>query len=117
MTRVMVVCGLVLLAAGLLLGLLPGSAPGASSESMNCGSPWVRSHADEQRSKSVDALANAMAGGGLAKDYRAECDDALGSRGVFGGVLGGLGLVTLIGVGLVVARRQSGPTSGPSVSA
>lgn len=105
-TGALVAIALGLLGIGLLLGLIPGSI-GPSSDSLSCGSPWVRDTAAIEREGRIDDLADAMLGMNLRDtDYAAKCDDALDARGIFGGALAGLGALTLVGVAVV--RRPKG---------
>lgn len=94
-----------LIGLGLLLGFVPSSAQGATA-SFSCGSPWSPDTKEMDHQKYIDDLANSMAGSSVwSTDYRQRCDDAFGGRGVFGGVLAGLGALALLGV--AVARRPT----------
>jgi hypothetical protein len=112
--KLMTAAGAALLIIGIILGVTPGHASGAlgMDSPISCGSPWFRDHTGEQHAAAVDNLATSMEGGGPAAGnrYRIACDDATGTRGVFAWVLAGLGLLTLIGLGLIAAQRRSGGT-------
>lgn len=100
------VTGLLMLITGLLLGLIPGSV----SDTFSCGSPWVRDTTMIDAANRGADLGSALAGqGSSSTDYRTMCGDALDGRGAFGGVLAGLGVLTLLGVALMNAQRSSGP--------
>jgi hypothetical protein len=106
------ITGLLVLALGLLLGLIPGSVTTASG-STPCGSPWVRDNrlvdaATEGSRLGADLIGSQLGRRYESTDYRALCDDALGGRGAFGGVLAGLGALTLLGAALVNAQRTAG---------
>lgn len=107
--RVLIAAGLAALLLGLLLGLVPGGPAGVT-----CGSPWVRDTAMIDAANRGADIGAALAGSSrLTTDYRALCDDALGERGVFGGVLAGFGVLTLLGVALMNSR--SGQSRSESV--
>jgi hypothetical protein len=100
-TGVLVAIAAGLIGLGLLLGLSPGSAMGAT-KSFSCGSPWSPDTKEMDHQRYIDDLANSMAGSKVwSTDYRERCDDAFGGRGVFGGVLAGLGALALVGVAVV----------------
>ncbi|PWK81711.1 hypothetical protein C8D88_116123 [Lentzea atacamensis] len=102
------ITGLLVLIVGLLLGFVPGSAEGVP-----CGSPWSRDTAMIDAANRGADLGSALAGRGSSSvDYRAICGDALDGRGVFGGVLAGLGVLTLLGAALVNARQTTGVDNG-----
>lgn len=114
-TGVLIAIAATLLGIGVLLGLSPSSAMGATKE-FSCGSPWVRDAKEMDHQKYIDDLANAMAGRSVwATDYRESCDDALGTRGVFAWILSGLGAVALIGVAIARQPRKT-PTVSPSLT-
>lgn len=105
--KLMIGTGLAAIALGALLGLIPGSITSTGDTTYTCGSPWIRDHSGEQTANLSQSIANALTGQSVySVDYRAKCDDALGSRGVFGGVIAGLGVLALLGVGLVSAQKQ-----------
>lgn len=105
-----------LIGLGLLLGLSPGSAQGATKE-FSCGSPWSQNTKEMDRQAYVDDLANSMAGSSVwSTDYRERCEDAFGGRGVWGGVIGGLGAMLLVGVAVTRGPKQEAapaPESAP----
>jgi hypothetical protein len=87
-----------LIGLGVILGLAPGSAQGAT-KSFSCGSPWNVNTKEISRQEYLDDLANSMVGSKMwATDYRQRCDDELGTRGVFAWILVGLGALALVGV-------------------
>lgn len=105
--------GGVLLLIGLLLGLIPGSV----SDTVSCGSPWVRDTAMIDAADRGSRLGADLIGSYAGREfestsYRALCNDALDTRGVFGGVLAGFGVLTLLGMALVNARRSSDSVNG-----
>lgn len=105
-TGVLVAIAAGLIGLGLILGLAPGSAQGAT-KTFSCGSPWSPDTKEMDHQKSIDALANSMAGSRVwDTDYRERCADAFSGRGVWGGALAGLGALTLVGVAVV--RRPKG---------
>lgn len=104
--KLMAGAGLAAVIAGSLLGLIPASITSTGDTNYTCGSPWIRDHSGEQSANTSQAIANALIGQSVyAVDYRAKCDDALGSRGVFGGVIAGFGVLALLGVGLIAAQQ------------
>lgn len=110
-TGVLVAIAAGLIGLGLILGLAPGSAQGAT-KTFSCGSPWSPDTKEMDHQKSIDALANSMAGSRVwDTDYRERCDDSFGGRGVWGGALAGLGALMLIGV--AIARRPVQQATAP----
>lgn len=110
-TKQLAAAGGVLLLVGLLLGLIPGSVSDVS-----CGSPWVRDTAMIDAADRGSRLGADLIGSYAGREfdstsYRALCSDALDTRGVLGGVLAGLGALTLVGAALVNARQTTGPVS------
>lgn len=105
--RVLLGIGLAVTVLGLLLGLIPGSV-----SDVPCGSPWVRDTATTDAATRGSRLGSDLIGGQVGRrfestDYTQMCSDELGSRGVVGGVLAGLGVLTLLGAALVSVNRTS----------
>jgi hypothetical protein len=102
--------GLVLVATGLCIGLIPGSA-GYGSASFSCGSAWVRDHNAEQARASAATIDDAQHGLGGVVDEQANftslCDEVLAGRAVSAIILAGLGAATLIASYVVVAVRYN----------
>jgi hypothetical protein len=99
----LVVTGLLVLIAGCLLGLIPGSAG-----TVPCGSPWIRDTAMiDAANRGADLGSTAIGRGSSSTDYAVICGNELDSRGVFGGVLAGLGVLALLGAGVVNANRAT----------
>jgi hypothetical protein len=97
----LIVTGLLVLIAGCLLGLIPGSA-GA----VPCGSPWIRDTAMiDAANRGADLGSTAIGQGSSSTDYATLCGSELDGRGVFGGVLAGFGVLTLLSAGVVNANR------------
>lgn len=107
-TKQLAAAGGVLLLIGLLLGLIPGSV----SDTFSCGSPWVRDTTMTDAADRGADLGSALAGQRNTTSYRQQCADVLDTRGVWGGALAGLGVLTLLGVALVNAQRSSDSVSG-----
>ncbi len=102
-TRTLIGVSLAVLVLGLALGLVPGSAMGATN-SFSCGSPWVRDTESISRQNHIDGLSDALSGGSgtvTTTKYAQRCDDELDTRGIVAGVLAGLAALTLIGVAVV----------------
>lgn len=110
-TGVLVAIAAGLIGIGLLLGLSPSSAQGATKE-FSCGAPWSPDTKAMGHQKDIDDLANSMAKSKVwSVDYRERCDDAFGARGVFAWVVLGAGVLLLGGV--AVARK---PQAEPKVA-
>jgi hypothetical protein len=105
-TRALVAAGLAVLLLGLLLGLIPGSINTGASE-ITCGSPWVRDTTMTDAANRGAELGSALAGRESSSNYGQVCSDALGGRGVLGGVLTGVGVLALLGVALVNSQQAS----------
>lgn len=129
MRVVLLVIGLLLLGGGLALGLIPSSATIAVNEtaisvaradSYSCGSPWLvdqQSPAAEQKVADLAAgVATVQGTPTVAEDAAGLCTTALGSRGMFGAVLAGLGALTLLGLGLVLVAVRRGPNVAPGAT-
>lgn len=106
--RALLAVGLAAVALGLLLGLVPGGP-----SNVTCGSPWVRDTAmidaaDRGTRLGVDLIGSRSE----STSYRSLCSDALDGRGLFGGVLAGLGVVALLGAALVNTQQKAGPVGG-----
>jgi hypothetical protein len=98
-----------LIGLGLILGLAPSSAQGAT-KAFSCGSPWNMNTKEISHQEYIDDLANSMAGSQVWDvDYRQRCEDELGTRGVFAWILTGLGALTLVGVALVRKPQAAEP--------
>lgn len=93
--------GALLLLVGALLGLIPGSV----SDTFSCGSPWARDTAMTGAADRGAELGSAMLGRESTTSYAALCDDKLDARGVWGGVLAGFGVLSLLGAAVVNGRR------------
>lgn len=125
MRVLLLIAGLLLLATGLGLGLVPATATTAIPnspatpariDSYSCGSPWAVDQAAIDRQQHVNDLtadeATVTGTPTPAENAATLCTTALGSRGMFGAVLAGLGALTLLGLGLVMAARR-GPAAAP----
>lgn len=112
-TGVLVAIAVGLIGLGLILGLAPGSAQGATKE-FSCGSPWNMNTKEIGRQEYLDDLGNSLAGSRVwDTNYRERCEDELGTRGVFAWILTGLGAAALIGVALVRRPQEAAkPTEG-----
>lgn len=109
--RALLAIGFTATVLGLLLGLIPGSVTTASGDT-SCGSPWVRDNslvdaATEGSRHGADLIGSQVGRRFESTDYRALCDDALGGRGVLGGVVAGLGALTLLGAALINANQAA----------
>jgi hypothetical protein len=101
-----------LIGLGLVLGLSPGSAQGATKE-FSCGSPWNMDTKEISHQQYIDDLANSMHGSEVwATDYRQRCEDELGTRGIAAWILTGLGALALVGV--AVTRRPAVQAADPA---
>lgn len=108
--RALVAAALAVIALGLLLGLVPGSAGTATGTS--CGSPWVRNTAMIDAADRGARLGADLIGARAGRDfestsYKTLCDNALDTRGVLGGVAAGLGVLALLGAALVNANQTA----------
>jgi hypothetical protein len=102
-TKQLAAAGGVLLLVGLLLGLIPGSV----SDTFSCGSPWARDTLMTDAADRGADLGSALAGQrNTSTSYRQLCSDALDARGVWGGVLAGLGALALLGAAVVHGNRK-----------
>lgn len=88
--------GVLLLAVGCALGLIPDSG------GFSCGSPWVPD-------TNTAALTDAMSGGGL--NAVAHCEDTLAARGILGWVAAGTGAAVLIGAMFLSAAGRQRPAA------
>ncbi len=93
--------GALLLLVGALLGLIPGSV----SDTFSCGSPWARDTAMIGAADRGADLGADLLGKDSTVSYAARCDDKLDARGVWGGVLAGLGVLSLLGAAVMNNRR------------
>lgn len=115
-TGVLVAIAAGLIGLGLILGLAPGSAQGATKE-FSCGSPWNVNTKEISHQEYLDDLGNSLAGRNLwDTDYRQRCDDALATRGVFAWILTGLGAVMLVGVAITRRPQEPAPAEKPSAT-
>lgn len=121
----MLLVGLVLLGVGLGLGFVPTSASttvtGSATanqrvDTYSCGSPWSVDRDSIDKQQGVDTLAAnvAVVQGTLAVPENTAdlCERAFGTRGTWGAVLAGLGALSLLGLGLLMAF-QSGRRPAP----
>lgn len=108
-TGVLVAIAAGLIGLGVILGLAPGSAEGAT-KSFSCGSPWNVNTKEISRQEYLDDLSNSLAGSRVwDTDYRQRCEDELGTRGVFAWLLLGAGVVGLIGVAVTRKPQAAEP--------
>lgn len=103
----MIVLGLVLVGAGLLMGLAPSTVT-SEFATVNCGSPWSPSREAARRDAYIEDLGKAMSTTGVYSEssYDEQCADALGSRGGWGIALATLGALGLLGMGLVAFSKE-----------
>lgn len=100
-TRLAVLLGLVLVAIGLVLGFVGISVPGSEaspSPSFACGHAFGGG-VDAKAVASVDEYVD---GPGVDDRQLAECSSKRHDRAVLAGILVGLGVVSLVGVPLIV---------------
>lgn len=93
--------GALLLLIGALLGLIPGSV----SDTFSCGSPWVRDTVMTGAADRGAELGSAVLGRESTTSYAALCAGKLDSRGTWGGVLAGLGVLGLLGAAVIHGNR------------
>lgn len=107
----MIVLGLVLVGAGLLMGLAPSSVT-SEFATVNCGSPWSPSREAASKDAYIEGLGKAMSTTGVYANssYSEKCEDALGSRGGWGIAFAALGALGLLGMGLVVFSKEQNST-------
>jgi hypothetical protein len=92
--------GLAAAAAGGILGFWPGHFT-AHGVSWSCGSPWIRDHSGELGAAAVDQMADGALGTTVYQgNYGGQCDDALGDRGLYAGIIAAAGLATMLGARL-----------------
>lgn len=109
------IAGLVLVVVGAVLGLWPSSIV-AAGDTVSCGSPWSPDDSEARHADFGKSIGEALRGERASTGTGAQrCAEALGSRGLFGGILVGLGVVALIGAAVLQNREQvAAATSPPS---
>lgn len=104
----MIVLGLVLVGAGMLLGLAPSTVT-SQYVTVDCGSPWSPSRQAARQDTLVEDLGKAMSTTGVYANssYAEQCEDARGSRGGWGVALSALGALALLGMGFLYLSQRN----------
>ncbi|MGO1049795.1 hypothetical protein [Crossiella sp. CA198] len=110
-----VVASLVLTLVGVALGLWPASIV-VASETVSCGSPWSPDDTPARTADFGRTLGHALRGERATAGTGVQrCSEALGSRGLFGGIILGVGVVALIGA-LAMRPKEQAISAAPSLA-
>lgn len=117
---VLLVASAILVIAGLWVGLGPVHAQSGShtsSSGIACGSAWAPNYGEADQKASIDRLRGTLVGGwSTGEDFRGQCEDAFGSRGVIAAVLIVIGGVAAVGGFVILSTRRTPGTAARGAS-